>query len=226
MPLYVLATPIGNLDDISHRALKILEESDCILAEDTRRIRILLSHFRISKKVISFHQFSEEKKIQSVLALLKNNQSIALVSDAGTPTISDPGTKLVDAVYAKLPGDSIIPIPGPSAVIAALSVSGFSSHAFCFVGYAPKRKKRRETFFSAILASSLTGIFFSPPHGILEDLTDLKNAIASKERRLFVAREMTKKFETLYRGNISEVLAKVMNDPQKGEYTVVVEGER
>lgn len=221
MAFSIVATPIGNLEDISARALAVLKSADLILAEDTRRTQKLLTHYHIAQKVWSFHKFNEVEVTRKILELLQHGKNIALVSDAGTPTISDPGTKLIAHVRAELPNIPVIPIPGPSAITAALSVSGFESHAFVFLGYPPHKRKKRAAFFGSIVASAHTHVFLSTPHGITRDLADLQEAGVG-ERPLFVAREMTKHFESYYRGTYIEVLERLISAPQKGEYTVVV----
>ena len=221
MPLYITATPIGNLKDLSERALETLKNADLILAEDTRRARALLAAYKISAKIERFDQNIEEFRIEAVMRLLKDGKNIALVSDAGTPGISDPGAKLVRAVYEKLPGTLIVPIPGASAVTAALSVCGFPTHEFLYLGYPPRKPKKRRAFFERIAAYPNTVIFFSTPYDILKDLTALKEC-GLEARQVCVGREMTKVFETFYRGAIEDVILQIKNSPLKGEFTVVV----
>lgn len=221
MPLYIAATPIGNLNDISLRLIEVLSQTDLILAEDTRRTKKLLAHLKISKKLERFDEYAFKKKVGKVLNLLKNGASIVLVTDAGTPAVADPGARLVKEAALLFPPVKIIPVPGSSALTAALSVSGFSGESFCFWGYTPPKSGRRKIFFQKIAQCALTQIFFSTPHGILKDLAALGD-LQPKERQVFVAREMTKTFETFYRGNAAAVLEKVREDPQKGEYTIVI----
>src|SRR3989338_1363068 len=199
MSLFVIATPLGNLKDITKRAVETLEIVHLILAEDTRRGRQLLSFLRITKRIDSFHEHSSERKIEAILALLQEGKDIALITDAGTPSISDPGGKLIAAVYEKLTGVKVIPIPGPSAVTAALSICGFPVHQFTFFGYPPKKSKKRKIFFESIASSPHTALFFSTPYSIFKDLEELKN-LCVPSRKLLVCREMTKMFETYYQG--------------------------
>ena len=233
MSLYIVATPIGNLNDISSRALETLSKVNLILAEDTRRIRKLLTRFEIKQKVDSFHAYSDDSKIERVLHLLNQGQKIALVTDAGTPAVSDPGSRLIDQVFQNCLEVKIIPIPGPSAVTTALSVSGFSADNFTFLGYSPKKSGRHRKFYRKISESSQTQVFFSTPHSILKDLDALQTALTSPHlpatradknsaRTIFIGREMTKIFESYYRGTVQEVLEQIKKDPRKGEYTVVV----
>ena len=216
---YVVATPIGNLKDITERALQILRKADVVLAEDTRHTRRLLTAYQLSKPLERLDEHTTQSKISKILLWIKEGKDIALVTDAGTPAISDPGAKLVSAIYDEFGDGNIVPIPGPSAVSLALSASGFSANKYLFLGYPPK-KKRRKLFFNEIAESKWTCVFFSTPHRILKDLAALKDA--GTEKCIFVAREMTKQFETLYRGGIDKVQEKIQSDPQKGEYTVVV----
>ncbi len=220
MNLYVIATPIGNLKDLSFRALEILKEVDLILCEDTRVTKKLLSRYQINKLTISYHQHSKLVKNKYILEQLKQNRNLALVSDAGTPTISDPGAKLISYLTKELPGLKIIPIPGPSALIAALSISGFSADKFIFLGFPPAKKKRKK-FFEQIISSKYTVVFYESPHRILKTLRELIDL----DRQVVVCRELTKKFETAYRGNIKEII-KQINPPVggriKGEFVIVI----
>ncbi len=230
MNLYVIATPIGNLNDLSFRALEILKEVDLILCEDTRVTKKLLSRYQISEPTISYHQHSKLVKNRYILEQLKQNRDLALVSDAGTPTISDPGAKLISYLTKELPGLKIIPIPGPSALIAALSISGFSADKFVFLGFPPAKKKRKK-FFEQIISSKYTVVFYESPHRILKTLQELFVILRSPEateesRKIVVCRELTKKFETVYRGNIEEVIEQIENPPAggkiKGEFVIVI----
>lgn len=217
---YIVATPIGNLKDITERALQILRKADVVLAEDTRHTRRLLTAFQISKPLERLDEHTTQSKISKIFLWIKEGKDIALVTDAGTPTISDPGAKLVSAIYDEFQEGKIVPIPGACAVNLALSASGFSANKYLFLGYPPK-KKRRKLFFKEVAESRWTCVFFSTPHGILKDLAALKDADPKKD--IFIAREMTKQFETFYRGGIDEVNEKILKDPRKGEYTIVVE---
>jgi 16S rRNA (cytidine1402-2'-O)-methyltransferase len=218
--LYIVATPIGNLEDTTNRALRVLSEVDLILCEDTRKTRILLERFQIKTSTLSYHQHSKIEKINYIADLLKQGKNIALVSDAGTPGISDPGNKLIELVAGEL-GDrlKIVPIPGPSAVPAALSISGFSTDRFLFLGFAPLKNKRKK-FFEEVVASKYPVVFYESPFRIIKTLEELR--VAKEELNLVVCRELTKKFETIYRGNIKDVIIKIKEDKQKGEFVVVV----
>ncbi len=222
--LYVLATPIGNLGDFSLRGLKILKEVDLVLAEDTRTTKKLLAYYRIGKPVVSYHQHSRLTKIKYVLERLKQGQKIALVSEAGTPGISDPGAKLINYLVNQLPDLKIIPVPGPSALIAALSISGFSADKFIFLGFPPAKKKRKK-FFEEVAQAKHTVVFYESPHRIIKTLKELSFVIASEAeqspvRRVVVCRELTKKFETVYRGQVGEVIEQI-KEP-RGEFVVIV----
>lgn len=219
--LFVVATPIGNLEDISLRALKTLKEVDFILAEDTRQTLKLLNHFEIKKPVISYFQHSRMSKIEHILDLLDQGKNLALVSDAGTPGVNDPGGKLVEGVFKRF-GDSvkIVPVPGPNAAIAALSVSGFNADKFLFLGY-PPHKKGRKKFFEEISESRYVVVFYESVHRILKTLKEVSEFKDLKDRQIVVCRELTKKFETVYRGRIEEITAQI--EKQKlGEFVVIV----
>jgi 16S rRNA (cytidine1402-2'-O)-methyltransferase len=219
--LYIIATPIGNLEDITLRALRILKEVDYILCEDTRVTQKLLAHYQISKPLISYHQHSKLAKTDFIAKLLKDGKNLALVSDAGTPGISDPGNQLVKIISNndELQNVKIVPIPGPAAVITALSISGFPTDKFIFAGF-PPHKKGRQTFFKEIVQAKETVVFYESTHRIEKALNELK--IINNELKIIVARELTKKFESIYRGTPSEVLAKIKNDSSKGEFVIVV----
>ncbi|NQV13086.1 MAG: 16S rRNA (cytidine(1402)-2'-O)-methyltransferase [Parcubacteria group bacterium] len=218
--LYVVATPIGNLADICERALETLRAVDMIACEDTRVTKRLLDRYDISTPTVSYHQHSKATKIDYIASLLESGKSVALVSDAGTPGISDPGSKLVEAVYEK--GVKVEVIPGPSAVTAALSVSGLPSDKFIFLGFAPT-KKGREKFFTQVADSELTVVFYESVHRIEKALEQLASVLDSK-RTVVVCRELTKMFESIYRGNAQEVLEQLRTDKIKGEFVVIVEG--
>jgi 16S rRNA (cytidine1402-2'-O)-methyltransferase len=211
--LYIIATPIGNLKDITFRAIEILKEVDIILCEDTRETGKLLKAYNIEKRMVSVHQHSTMEKIESLLNEFGN---IGYVSDAGTPGISDPGNKVVEKAVEL--GKNIVPIPGASAVIAALSVSGFPTDKFVFLGFMPHKGKGKN--FELIKNSKHTVVFYESVHRILKTLNEMKEVIES-EREIVVARELTKKFETIYRGKIADVLPLIK---EKGEFVVVVRG--
>ncbi|KKS77251.1 MAG: Ribosomal RNA small subunit methyltransferase I [Candidatus Woesebacteria bacterium GW2011_GWB1_43_14] len=216
--LYVVATPIGNLGDISERAIKTLKEVDLIYAEDTRVTNKLLDHFEIDNHALSYHQHSHDSKKDEILLRLLAGESIALVSDAGTPGISDPGNELIDYVISKSELE-IIPVPGPSAGITALSVCGFDVNKYIFIGFMPKKKRLKLLKF--LNDSRLTFVFYESPHRIIKTLKVIRENLG--ERRVFVARELTKMHETLYRGEIDKVIKDLQASTLKGEITVVVE---
>lgn len=218
--LYIVATPIGNLKDISSRALEALSSVDLILCEDTRVTRKLLDHYQIRTRTLSYHQQSLQSKLSYVLDLLKNGKNLALVSDAGTPGISDPGNLLVKEAAEKLGENiNIVPIPGPSALTAAACISGFPMERFIFMGFLPVKKKRKK-ILEEIINAKYPVIFYESPHRILKTLEELKEK--NGELEIFVARELTKIFETVYRGKIIRVIEDVKNNELKGEFTVVI----
>jgi 16S rRNA (cytidine1402-2'-O)-methyltransferase len=228
MNLYIVATPIGNLEDISFRALKILKEVDLILCEDTRVTKKLLDHYKIKTPVLSYHQHSKLQKIDYILNLLKEGKNLALVSDAGTPGISDPGNKLISEILKFTETRSleikIIPVPGASALTCAASISAFPMDKFLFLGFPPKKRKRKK-FFEEVIKSKYPVIFYESPYRILKTLNELKNTMNNEQRtknNIVVCRELTKKFETIYRGKIEEVIEKIEKDKIKGEFVVVV----
>lgn len=217
--LYLVATPIGNLDDITYRAVKVLGSVDLIAAEDTRKTKILLDHYAISKPMLSYFNYNERQRTPQLIEKLQQGQSIALVSDAGTPGVSDPAYHIVRAALeAGLP---IIPIPGPSAFVSALIVSGLPTDRFVFEGFLPV-KKGRQTKLGILSTEPRTMIFYESPHRILKTLNEIR--VAFGERNVVVARELTKKFEEIVRGPISPVLASLTSKPTRGEYVLVVEG--
>ncbi len=220
MKLYIIATPIGNLEDISLRALRLLKEVDFVLCEDTRVTRVLLEKYEIKTPTISYFQHSKISKVNQIIDLLKQGKNLALVSDAGTPGISDPGNKLIEVVLKELPEVKIEPIPGPSAVISALSISGLPTDKFVFYGFLP-HKKGKETILKEIINNKFTSVFYESTHRILKTLNKLKD-LGLGDKQVVVCRELTKKFETIYRGTIDEVLEKLENDVTKGEFVVVV----
>ncbi|MCK5027262.1 MAG: 16S rRNA (cytidine(1402)-2'-O)-methyltransferase [Candidatus Pacebacteria bacterium] len=223
--LYIVATPIGNLEDITLRALRILKEADMILCEDTRVTRKLLSHYEISTPMLSYHAHSKVRQVDKIFELLRQGKDLALVSDAGTPTISDPGVLLVQQVKSEFDDEvQIIPIPGPTALAAALCVSGISSARFSFLGFLPT-KKGRETIFGQIGRSDITVIFYESPHRILKTIEALKKHVDEK-RKVTIAREITKLYEDVFSGSIEEVRKYFEKHPDKvkGEFVVIIEG--
>ncbi len=220
MNLYIVATPIGNLRDISLRALDILKDVDFVLCEDTRVSRVLLEKYQIKTPTISYFQHSKVSKVRKIISLLEEGKDLALISDAGTPGISDPGNKLIDQLLKDL-GDEIkiIPIPGASAVISALSISGLRTDKYVFYGFLP-HKKGKETILKEIIGNKFTSVFYESTHRIIKTLNKLQELDLKK--KVVVARELTKKFETVYRGDIEQVLNQLNNDTTKGEFVVVI----
>ena len=220
--LYVVATPIGNLSDITLRALEVLKSVDAIAAEDTRHTSGLLSHFGIAKKLIAVHEHNEHQSAEKLLALLLAGQNIALVTDAGTPAVSDPGAIVVDLV--RKAGIKVVPIPGASAVIAALSASGISQNGFLFYGFLPASGSARRKALEILKAQAVTLVFYEAPHRIIESVVDMA-AILGAERRITIAREITKTFETIYSCELSKAEAWLQADAnqQRGEFVLLVE---
>jgi 16S rRNA (cytidine1402-2'-O)-methyltransferase len=222
---YIVATPIGNLQDITLRAIEALKGADLILCEDTRVTAKLLEHFNINKPLLSYHQHSNLQKTNHILGLLGEGKILALVSDAGTPGISDPGNKLVEAVVKKFgDGVKITPIPGSNAAVAALSIAGFSADRFVFLGFPPTKKKRKK-YFEELLSHEYTTVFYESNFRILKTLDEINELNSDKKRRIVVCRELTKTFETICRGIIPEVIEKIKKSPLKGEFVVVLESK-
>lgn len=221
--LYIVSTPIGNLEDTTLRAISVLKSADFILAEDTRVTRTLLSRYNIDKPVVSYHQHSKVQKIKEIIGWLKEGKTLSLVSDAGTPGINDPGSYLIQEILKVLPDLKIVPIPGPNAAIAALSVSGFTADKFVFLGF-PPHKKGRQTFFKKIGEIEETVVFYESKHRILKALGELSEMSQINDRPIVVARELTKQFETIYRGTVDTILAKLELDKNNllGEFVVIV----
>jgi len=221
--LYIVATPIGNLGDISERAIEILKQVDLIAAEDTRHSKTLLERCAINAKVCAYHEHNEEQLTSQLIEKLIDGQSIALISDAGTPLINDPGYKLVSAAHDN--GIQVIPIPGPSAAITALSASGLPTSKFIFEGYLPVKAKARKKCLQELTSESRTLIFYEAPHRILELIQDMHEIFGS-ERRVTIAREVTKKFEQIVRDTLTVINSKLESGEIKikGEFVVIVEG--
>ena len=216
--LFLVATPIGNLEDITYRAVRILKEVDLILAEDTRQTLKLLNQLEISKPLETYHRHNEEEKQGEIIQKLLEGKSIALVTDAGTPGISDPGEVLVkEAIKNDI---SIVPIPGACALINALVCSGLSTEKFSFYGFLPQNKNNRREVLSQIRNDKKTCILYEAPHKLIETLKELEKRV--EDRSCVVAKELTKIHETFYRGKISDILEKI-KEP-KGEYIILVEG--
>ena len=218
--LYLVATPIGNLEDMSPRAVRILKETILIAAEDTRHTGTLLKHFEIKTQATSYFEHNKLNKLDFILDKLSQGD-VALVSDAGTPAINDPGYELVQAALAS--GFDVIPVPGPSAPIAALTVSGLPTDSFLYLGYLPHKTSERHKSVGHVSNVTHTLIFLESPYRIVESLEDLLSVLG--DRRICVAREMTKMFEEYWRGRISGAVEYFKSQPPRGEFTLVVEGK-
>ncbi len=216
--LYIVATPIGNFDDITLRALETLKSVDVVLCEDTRVTKNLLDHYKIHKPTLSYHHHSDARKVNEIISLLESGKNLALVTDAGTPGISDPGNELVSQITNNKEQITIVPIPGPSAVVAALSISGFPTDKFLFLGF-PPHKNKRQKFFKEVAAAEHTVVFYESGHRIIKCLGELKEVLDIK-RQIVVCRELTKKFETIYRGTVEEISKQ--NIDERGEFVVVI----
>ena len=219
--LFIVATPIGNLDDITFRAVEILKNVDIILAEATRHSKKLLLHLDISKSNSAFHEHNEREKTNAIIGELKSGKSIAMISDAGTPLISDPGYFLV--VQAKKMGLKVTPIPGPSALITALSASGLPSDSFTFLGFLPSKQTARLKLLKRLVSRSETIIFYESPKRILATLTDMQS-IFGESREVCLAKELTKVFETIHTESIPNLIKYLTTDQnhQKGEFVILI----
>ena len=218
--LYVVATPIGNLEDVSERALRTLREVDRIAAEDTRRTAKLLAHYGIATALTSYHDAAERRKAPELVAAILAGASLALVSDAGTPLLSDPGYRLVRAALDA--GIDVVPIPGASAAIALLSVSGLASDRFVFEGFLPQREGRRRRRLEALREEPRTIIVYESPHHVVRALGEIEAALGDRE--IVVGRELTKVFEEILRGRLSAVRAAIVAGTPRGEYTIAISG--
>jgi 16S rRNA (cytidine1402-2'-O)-methyltransferase len=218
--LYLCATPIGNLEDVTLRALRVLREVDLIAAEDTRRSRKLLSHYQIHTPLTSYHRHSSDRRAKYLLDLVASGKKVALVSDAGLPGISDPGAELVASAVER--GVAVVPIPGPSAGITALVVSGLPAGTFFFAGFMPAVKKARREMLQELCRRRETLIFYESPHRLPEALADVGAVLGN--RRAALARELTKKHEEIIRGSIEELRVYFEKEPPRGEFTLVVAG--
>ncbi|MCT4613367.1 MAG: 16S rRNA (cytidine(1402)-2'-O)-methyltransferase [Marinifilaceae bacterium] len=219
--LYIVPTPVGNLEDISYRAIRILKEVDLILAEDTRTSSVLMKHFEISTKLSSHHKFNEKQSTQSVIDKLESGIDIALISDAGTPLISDPGYFLVNKCVEE--GIIVECLPGATAFVPALVNSGFNTESFCFEGFLP-HKKGRQTKIMSLVDETRTMIFYESPNRLLKCLEQFKEAFG-EERRVSISREISKFHEENFRGTICEVIAHFSSKTVKGEIVIVLEGK-
>ena len=221
--LYIVATPIGNLKDITLRALEILKSADFILAEDTRVTKKLLSHYKISKPLISYREHSPQKIYDKILKLLQEGNNLALATDAGTPGVSDPAAKLVNFLSDELKKNfQISPIPGPSALTAALSVSGIKGNDFVFLGFPPAKNKRRK-FFDSLKKYDLPVVLYESPHRFSRTLNDLKNVFGG-ESEIVICRELTKIYEEILKGTIQEIDEYFKNNSEKikGEFVLIL----
>jgi 16S rRNA (cytidine1402-2'-O)-methyltransferase len=217
--LYVVATPIGNLEDITYRAVRILGEVDLVAAEDTRHSRKLFTHFGIKKPLVSYHDHNEQQRQAKLVEELQAGKDIALISDAGTPCIADPGYRLIASCHTA--GIPVVPIPGPSALITALSVAGVSTERFAFEGYLPQRAKARGDLLRKLNGEQRTLVFYETPHRLAATLADLVEILGA-ERFMVVARELTKLYEELFRGTTTEAVARFEQDPARGELVLVI----
>jgi 16S rRNA (cytidine1402-2'-O)-methyltransferase len=217
--LFLVGTPIGNLEDITLRALRVLREADLILAEDTRRTMTLLARHDIRKPLLSCHEFNEARRVTEILARLREGQNVALVTDAGMPTVSDPGLRLVRAVLeAELPVEIV---PGPSAITATIAGSGLVTGPWLFYGFLPHKSGQRRKALANLAPLPYALVFFESPYRLLKSLADMREAVGN--RRVVVGRELTKKYEEFLRGTLDEVLKRLENRSVKGEITVLVE---
>lgn len=223
--IYVVATPIGNLGDMTPRAVAILQSVNLILAEDTRHSTKLLEHFNINTPITAFHEHNEQEQASTILQRVLQGISVALISDAGTPLISDPGYRLI--VGAKEQGIKVIPIPGPCAAIVALSAAGLPSDRFVFEGFLPVKENARKQRLQELESEERTLIFYESPHRIMSTLQAMQE-VFTDDREIVLAKELTKLFETFHKSNISELLAWLEADPkrQKGEFVLLIHGKK
>ncbi len=219
--LYIVGTPIGNLEDMSLRALRILGEVGLIAAEDTRKTRKLLTHFKIETPLTSYHDHSKLSRQEELLSTLQY-KDVALVSEAGMPGLSDPGYEIIKAAIAR--GIAVVPVPGPSALITALVLSGLPTDSFLYLGFLPRRQKERRQLLASLVRESHTLVAFEAPHRLLASLADLKDMLG--DRRIALARELTKMYEEVWRGSIGQALAHFEENPPRGEFTLVIEGAK
>ena len=220
--LYLVPTPIGNLKDITLRALEVLKESDIIAAEDTRQTLKLLNHFEIKKPLISYHKFNEQSKGNEIVELLREGKTIALVSDAGTPGISDPGSVIVQKCIAEDIEFEVL--PGATAITTALVYSGLDTTKFLFRGFLPRENKDRKVITNELLNSQETLIFYEAPHRLLDTLSYLSDAFG--DRNIAVCRELTKLYQEIFRGRLSEAIPHFVDNKPRGEFVLVLEGKR
>jgi len=219
--LYVVGTPIGNLEDISLRALRILRQVDLIAAEDTRTTRKLLARYGIETPLTSYHEHNKLTKLDYLLETLRQ-KDVALVSEAGMPGLSDPGYELIRAAIER--GIPVVPVPGPSALVTALVVSGLPTDSFVYLGFLPRRREERRRLLESVARERRTLVAFEAPHRLLATLADLKEVLG--DRRIAIARELTKVHEEVWRGTTDEALARFEEAPPRGEFTLVIEGAK
>lgn len=224
--LYIVSTPIGNLEDITLRAIRILKDVDIIAAEDTRHSLKLLNHYGIAKPLISYWSEKEKVKTEEIIEKLMSGLSVALISDAGTPGISDPGAVLIRRAIEE--GINVMPIPGPSALITALSVSGLSSEEFVFVGFLPAKAIQRQKKLKELLLERRTIIVYEAPHRILDTLSDMEEILGAEthKRKAVLVKEITKMHEEILRGTVSEILNLLEDKAIAGEYVIIIEGRK
>lgn len=218
--LYLVATPIGNLEDITYRALRVLKEVDLIAAEDTRHTKKMLNHFEINTHLTSYFEHNKRAKGEYILSILRQGKSVAVVSDAGMPGISDPGADIVKEAISD--GFEVVPIPGASASLAALVVSGLPTDKFIFEGFLPRQKKEKREILESLVKERRTLIFYESPYRVIETLEVMKVILG--DRQAATAREITKKFEQINRGTISELIDYFTDHEPKGEFTLVIQG--
>ena len=219
--LYLCATPIGNLEDITYRVLRVLGEVDLIAAEDTRNTIKLLNHFEIKTPMTSYHEYNKVEKAYQLIGQMQNGQNIALITDAGTPAISDPGEVLVRMCHEQ--GITVTSLPGPAACITALTLSGLSTRRFCFEGFLPAEKKEKAAVLKELQNESRTMILYEAPHHLVRTLEELYEALG--ERRITLCRELTKKFETVFPTTLEQALEYYKTEEPRGEYVLVLEGK-
>lgn len=221
--LYLVATPIGNLKDITYRAIEVLNQVELIVCEDTRRARILLNAYNIKKPLLSYHDHNKEQRAPHIIRQLMDGKDIALITDAGTPGIADPGFYLVKKALEH--NIQIVPIPGPTALISALSASGLPTDKFIFCGFLPRKKGKRQKLLKELLGFKGTIILYESPYRLLNTLMEIKD-LAGENRRIVLARELTKIYEEFIRGIISEVIQEIQTRPAiKGEWVILIEGK-
>lgn len=218
--LYIVATPIGNLEDMTFRAIRTLKEVDRIVCEDTRVTKKLLFHYEIQKPLVAYHQHSGNLSRDKIIEAILRGENVAVVTDAGTPGVSDPGNELVEAAVEK--GIMVVPIPGVSALATLLSVSGIDMQRFLFLGF-PPHKKGRKTFFERVAESKIPVVYYDSPYRVIKNLVLLKENVV--EAKIIIGRELTKKFEEIVRGNVSQVLKYFEEHPEKvkGEFAVILD---